>query len=100
MNCWNFGKWDLLGHAHIADDLGKYFQIADQISERLSSARDDFHDMQSCEQSISGGCVAIEKQNMSGLLSAKLCAAALHFFQNVLVSDIGAQHANAGCLEG
>jgi hypothetical protein len=88
-----------LPHAHIANRLRKYLEIADQIGQRLARTHHDLEHSKRGQQAVAGGCFAIAKQDVAGLFSAESRAHALHFFEHILIADVGAQHLNAGSLQ-
>src|SRR5205823_8975143 len=65
-----------------------------QISERAPAARHNVHHTQSSQQAITSRGVAVAKDNVTGLLAAERSVGLHHFFEDVLVANIGAQHAN------
>ena len=78
------------------NSLGKNLQIADQIGEWSLGPHHDFHDPQGGQQPVAGSGFSIAEDDVPGLLSAQDRPMPQHFFQNVFIAHIGAQHANSG----
>ena len=65
----------------------------------LPAAVDDVEDQQRGEEAVAGGGAGGE-EDVAGLLAAERGAGVAHLFEDVLVADGGAEHADAGAGEG
>ena len=74
----DLGERYLLAHADVLDSLGKDFEVADEIGERMTCPSHDLHDAEGGEQSVAGRGVAVAEEDVSGLFAAESGAGLLH----------------------
>src|SRR5215469_6011505 len=91
----NLIQGDFLAYAHVLYSLRENPQIGNQFPERLAGSGHHFHDTEGGEQSVAGGGFAVPENDVAGLLATERRAGFHHFFQNILVADAGAEHADA-----
>src|ERR1019366_5243000 len=99
LHCRNLRKGSFSPHSHIPNRLRKYFYIAHQLGQRLARPNHDLHYPERGQKSVAGGRFPIAKQDVARLFAAERSSHALHFFEHILIADIGTQHLNAGALE-
>ncbi len=90
---------ELFADLYVDDDLGEVGEVGDELAEGLAAAVDEVEDKQRGEQAVAGGGAGGE-EDVAGLLAAEGGAGVAHLFEDVLVADGGAEHADAGAGEG
>src|SRR5436190_23303910 len=99
LNRGDLREWHFFADTDVLDSLREYFQVADQVCQRLVRANDDVQQAEGGKEAVASRGVSIAEDDVAGLLAAQGGAGFQHLLQNVFIANISAEHADAGVLK-
>src|SRR5437868_2855964 len=86
-------------HVYVPDGLREHLEVAEQLAERFSAARNDLQNPQRRQQAVAGGGIPVAEQDVPALLASERRARLVHLFQHVLIAYRRTQHLDARTLQ-
>ena len=90
---------ELFADLYVEDDLGVVGEVGDELAEGLVAAVDEVKNKQRGEEAVARGGAGGE-EDVAGLFAAEGSTGVAHLFEDILVADGRAEHADAGAGEG